>query len=862
MPKKVFELAKELGMGPLDLVEDLKSKGITVRNHMSTLSDEDLAKIEQMRQAQESATEEKPKKTTKRKTAAKTTSKTAGVKKRIVVRRKSQEESAPKADETPVETPAVPEVAAETTVPSEGPAPAAAESETAAPEPKTVAKDKIEIRDSLPPMRGLRVVSMPDEKDKKKAEEAKEEKHSGRGNMMSDDGHEDSSSKKRVSGLAAMMGGKVKMVGRAQHLTQKRADEELKNYAALTSIGRPLYTQVRKKKSYLGPTAQTIITEMKDAKKVIELDKGTLLGDLAPKLKVKFADLADRVLDLNLLIKEDDYVGIYLANEIAQLYGHKVKDVSFNEAKVLGKDKKESGDQKAAANLPSRPPVVVIMGHVDHGKTTLLDYIRKAKVAAGEAGGITQHIGAYQVKVKDKLITFLDTPGHAAFSNIRQRGAKATDIAVLVVAADDGVMPQTVESIRFCQQAGVPIIVAVNKIDKENVNPERVKQQLTEYNLVAEEWGGDVQFVPLSALTGQGVDNLLESILLQAEMLELKASHKGNAEGVIIEAKLENGRGPVVTALIQTGTLQKGDGLVVGETFGRARSLTDFMGRDIKSAGPSTPVQILGLEKVPFPGEILNVVKNEREAKKIVDHRILERKEAVNQPAKKVVSLEDFFASNQNTEDKLKTLSLIVRSDVQGSYEAIKSAAEALGNDEVNTRVIGGGVGPINDNDVNLAVSAKAVILGFNMRPSTSARRLAEARGIEIRTYSIIYELLDDVKKALEGLLEPVKREHYIGRVEVRETFNLPKVGTIAGCLAVDGKIQRGCQVRLLRDGKIIYDGKLASLKRFKDDVKEVTTGFECGMALENFNDIKIGDTVEAYQIEILKRTLDAPENL
>ena len=674
---------------------------------------------------------------------------------------------------------------------------------------------------------------------------------------MADEGHEDSSSKKRVSGLAAMMGGKVKMVGRGQHLTQQRADEELKNYAALTSIGRPLYTQVRKKKSYLGPTAQTIITEMKEAKKVIELDKGTLLGDLAPKLKVKFADLADRVLDLNLLIKEDDYVGIYLANEIAQLYGHKVKDVSFDEAQVLGKK-----EAPATSDAPARPPVVVIMGHVDHGKTTLLDYIRQAKVAAGEAGGITQHIGAYQVKVKDKIITFLDTPGHAAFSNIRQRGANATDIAVLVVAADDGVMPQTVESIRFCQQAKVPIIVAVNKIDKENVNPDRVKQQLTEYNIVAEDWGGDVQFVPLSALTGQGVDNLLESIVLQAEMLELKAPTKGNAEGVIIEAKLENGRGPVVTALVQKGTLHKGDGLVVGETFGRARSLTDFMGRDLKSAGPSTPVQILGLEKVPFPGEILNVVKNEREAKKIVDHRILERKEAENVPAKKMVSLEDFFASNQDSEEKVKTLSLIVRSDVQGSYEAIKSAAEALGNDEVNARVIGGGVGPINDNDVNLAISAKAVILGFNMRPSTTARRLAETRGIEIRTYSIIYELLDDVKNALEGLLEPIKREHYIGRVEVRETFNLPKVGMIAGCLAVDGKIQRGCQVRLLRDGKIIYDGKLASLKRFKDDVKEVATGFECGMALENFNDIKVGDTIEAYQIEILKRSLDTAEHL
>ncbi len=433
-----------------------------------------------------------------------------------------------------------------------------------------------------------------------------------------------------------------------------------------------------------------------------------------------------------------------------------------------------------------------------------------------------------------------------------------TDIVVLVVAADDGVMPQTVESIKFCKNAGVPIIVAVNKIDKPAANPDKVKQGLMEYNLLPEDWGGETQYAHVSALTGEGVDGLLEAIQLQAEIMDLRENPNGPAEGVVIESKVEVGRGPVATILVQKGTLSKGDAIVVGETSGRARSLMDFSGKMLNSAGPSTPVQILGLETVPSPGDILNVVKNEREASKIVDNRINERKAMANTSIEaKKVSLEDFFSSAQNnSEAEKKILNLIIRSDVQGSYEAIVTAVERLGNDEVSVSVIGGGVGAITDNDVNLAASSKGFILGFNMRPVTSARRLAEEKGVDVKTYSIIYELINDVTLALEGMLTPERVEKYIGRAQVRETFSIPKVGTIAGTAVVDGKIERGCNIRLLREGKIVYDGKLTTLKRFKDEVKEVKNGYECGMSLENFNDVKIEDIIEAYIMEEKKRTL------
>ena len=655
--------------------------------------------------------------------------------------------------------------------------------------------------------------------------------------------------KKRMGDLAAAMGKKAG--GGKKDITMLRAEEELKFASGL--VGKTIYTPAKKKKIYSGPTQRTVITEVKESKRVVTINGVTTAEELAHKLSQKFDVFANKMLEINLLVRPEDYIGLKLANQIAALYNYRVEDKAFSEEAVLNTVPDED-----KSDFPTRNPIITIMGHVDHGKTSLLDYIRKAKVASGEAGGITQHIGAYSVPVKNTLLTFLDTPGHAAFAAMRQRGANVTDVVVLVVAADDGVMPQTVESIKFCKNAGVPVIVAVNKIDKPSANPDKVKQGLMEFGLLPEDWGGETQYVHVSALTGAGVDNLLEAIQLQAEIMDLRENAKGPAEGVVIESKIEVGRGPVATVLVQKGTLSKGDAIVVGETSGRARSLMDFSGKMVNSAGPSTPVQILGLETVPSPGDILNVVKNEREAIKIVENRINDRKAMANASVEeKKVSLEDFFATAQNnSEAEKKVLKLIVRSDVQGSFEAIRTAVEQLGNSEVSVEVIAGGVGAITDNDVNLAASTKGFILGFNMRPVTTARRIAEEKGVDIKTYSIIYELINDVTMALEGMLTPERIEKYIGRAQVKETFSIPKIGTIAGTSVIDGKIERGCNIRLLRDGKIIYDGRLSTLKRFKDEVKEVKNGYECGMALENFNDIRNEDLIEAYIMEEKKRTL------
>jgi translation initiation factor IF-2 len=620
---------------------------------------------------------------------------------------------------------------------------------------------------------------------------------------------------------------------------------------------------VGRKKAFSGHANQTIRTEVKENKRVLDLHKGATCEDLAYKLKVKFSELADKVLKLNLLIKPTDFIGMQLAAEIAALFDYRVEDVAFDEKKIIDQDvpteSKNDGEatvKKSDSTIPVRPPIVTIMGHVDHGKTTLLDTIRKAKVAQGEAGGITQHIGAYTVKVEDKIITFLDTPGHEAFASMRQRGANVTDVVVLVVAADDGVMPQTRESIKFCKIANVPLIIAVNKMDKEGVNPDKIKQALMEFEITPEEWGGDTQFVPISALKGTGIDNLLEAISLQADVMELRANNKGACEGIVIESKIEMGRGPVATILVQKGTLNKGDSIVVGECYGRARSLLDHNGANIDEAGPSIPVQVLGLDNPPTPGDVVNVVKNEREAKKIVDNRIAERKELAAQPEKAKMSLEDFFANSGQPDEEIKKLNLIIRTDVNGSYEAIKQSLEALSNSEVQVKLIGGGVGAINDNDVMMATGSSAYIIGFNMRPVTSARRMAEEKGVDIKNYSIIYDLINDIKLAAEGLLESETFEKYLGRAEVRETFVVPKIGTIAGSAVIDGKILRGCKIRLLREGKIIFDGKLSSLKRFKDDAKEVASGYECGIGLEGYNDIRVNDIFEAYMMEEKKRTL------
>lgn len=504
-------------------------------------------------------------------------------------------------------------------------------------------------------------------------------------------------------------------------------------------------------------------------------------------------------------------------------------------------------------SLVPRPPVVTVMGHVDHGKTSLLDAIRETNVTATEAGGITQHIGAYQVTVKGKKITFLDTPGHEAFTAMRARGAEATDIAVLVVAADDGVMPQTVEAINHCRAANVPIIVAVNKMDKPTANIERIKQQLSEHGLIPEEWGGDTIFVPVSAKMKQGIDQLLEMILLVAEINDLKANPNRLARGVVIEAELDKGRGSVATVLVQKGTLRVGDNIVIGSVYGKVRAMFDDKGRRVKEALPSTPVEVLGLSAVPDPGDIFDVVADEKLAKEIATQREIARKEKEYKEASKM-RLEDLF-KQMNTEG-MQELNLVLKSDVHGSAEALSQALLRLSTDEVKVNVIHNGVGAISEADIMLAAASNAIVIGFNVRPDGNARRAAEQEKVEIRSYRVIYDVIEDIKAAMSGLLEPELKEVFLGQVEVRAVFKVPRVGNIAGGYVLEGRITNKSNVRVVRNGVVIHEGRLHSLKRFKDDVKEVPQGYECGIGIENFNDIKEGDIIEAFEVQEVKREL------
>ena len=492
-------------------------------------------------------------------------------------------------------------------------------------------------------------------------------------------------------------------------------------------------------------------------------------------------------------------------------------------------------------------PVVVVMGHVDHGKTSLLDYIRNAHVAAGEAGGITQHIGAYQVNVQGKTITFLDTPGHEAFTAMRARGAMITDVAILVVAADDGIMPQTVESINHAKAANIPIIVAINKMDKPEANPERIKEQLTKYELVPEEWGGETIICPISAKTGEGIDNLLEMVNLTAEMQELKANPNRSAHGAVIEARLDKGRGPVATLLVQNGTLKQGDVIIAGTAVGRVRAMTSAKGEKLTEAGPSVPVEIIGMGEVPGAGDDFHAVADERMARELVEQRKHEQKMAASAPVGKV-SLEDLFS--QIKQGEMKDLNIIVKADVQGSAEAVKASLEKLSNEEVRVRVIHCAVGAISESDVMLATTSNAIIVGFNVRPDNNAKESAARNNVDMRMYRVIYDCINEIETAMKGMLAPKFKEVELGQAEVRNVFRITGVGMVAGCYVTNGKMQRGAQMRLLRDNIVIYDGAIASLQRFKDSVKEVAQGYECGITFEKFQDIKEGDVIEAYLME------------
>ena len=628
--------------------------------------------------------------------------------------------------------------------------------------------------------------------------------------------------------------------------------DDLFKYDEYVEVKRPKITKKKKanqKKSKNDKSdriANVPVKEDKDAAIVYYSDELTV-GDLAERLGKSTGEIVKQLLMLGMMATVNQTLDRETVELLAEEAGFEVKDKIFTDVTEFEKIVIEDSEE----DLEKRPPVVTIMGHVDHGKTTLLDAIRNSRVVTGEAGGITQHIGAYQVNHGGSVITFLDTPGHAAFTSMRARGAQVTDICVLVVASDDGVMPQTKEAINHAKAAGVPIIVAINKMDKPTANPERVMQELLEFSLVPEDWGGDTIYVKLSALQGEGIDDLLEMINLVSEMNEYKANPKRLATGTVIEAKLDKGRGPVATLLVENGTLRIGDAIVVGNTHGRVRAMVNDLNQRIEAAGPSTPIEITGLNDVPQAGDRFMVFPSEKEARQIADQRTANARELGNKPGK-AVSLDDLFSQIQ--EGEMKELNVIIKGDVQGSVEALSGSLQKIDVEGVKINIIRASVGTITETDVTLAAASGAIIIGFNVRPSSTTRQQAANEGVDIRLHSIIYKVIEEIEAAMKGMLDPIFEEKVTGQLEVRQTFKVSKVGTIAGCYVTDGSVSRNASVRVIRDGIVVFEGELGSLKRFKDEVKEVNYGYECGITIEHYNDIKEGDIIEAYVMEEVKR--------
>jgi translation initiation factor IF-2 len=628
--------------------------------------------------------------------------------------------------------------------------------------------------------------------------------------------------------------------------SQVKVDDFLSNESdgSFVSMGSRKVLQAVSRQDFTQPT-ERIVHE-------VALGESITVADLAQQMAIKAKVVVKELMKLGEMATINQSIDQETAVLLIEELGHSYRLVSDNELEeaLIAELTEQSSDDNVD---PARPPVVTVMGHVDHGKTSLLDYIRESKVASGEAGGITQHIGAYHVETNNGVISFLDTPGHAAFTAMRARGAKCTDIVVLVVAADDGVMPQTIEAVQHAKAAGVPLVIAVNKMDKEAADPERVKNELVAQEVVPEEWGGDTQFIPVSAHTGEGVDKLLDALSLQAEMLELTAPVEGPAKGVVVESRLDKGRGNIASILVQEGTLLNGDYVLAGMQFGRVRNMSDERGELIETAGPSIPVEILGLDGTPNAGDDVIVVKDERKAREVVDMRRQKERE-VKFSRQQKANLDNIFASFESAE--VKTLNVLVKADVRGSVEAIISALDDIGNDEVKVNVISGGVGAIAEADINLAATTSAVIFGFNVRADATARAAAEKESLEIRYYSIIYNLLDDVKDALSGMLAPEMREEILGTAEVRDVFKSPKFGLVAGCMVVEGSVSRSKQIRVLRENIVIHEGELDSLRRFKDDVSEVRSGTECGIGVKDYTDVKAGDRIEVFDIQKVARSL------
>jgi translation initiation factor IF-2 len=815
--------ADQIGIPPDTLLRQLEAAGLSAKQADDALTDEEKEKLFHYLRASHGATDEgaaKKKITLKRKSTSQVVqstrtgaSRTVQVevrKKRTFIKRSTIEETPSAAEEAPVEELEAVAAAVQAETPVAAHAPVVAESAAPAPVVAPPVPSKVEL---------VTPVAKPAVPAKPSPAPAKEVKKPHKGK------------KERLQKLEERERGEL-------HLA---AGKKLRRKVRMVA-NKPVVTSVTGQHGFERPTAP-IVHE-------VALPETVTVAELAQKMSIKAVEVIKVLMQMGTMVTINQVLDRDTATLVVEEMGHVVKEARPESPETL----LAWPTAEAAGEAEPRPPVVTVMGHVDHGKTSLLDYIRKAKVASGEAGGITQHIGAYHVETPKGVVTFLDTPGHEAFTAMRARGAKATDIVILVVAADDGVMPQTIEAVHHARNAKVPLVIAVNKIDKPEAQPDRVRQELTKHEVVAEEWGGNEIFVNVSAKTGEGIDKLLESVLLTAEVLELKAPKTGPAAGLVVEARLDKGRGPVVTVLVQRGTLRKGDVILAGREFGRVRAMSDEKGHTVKEAGPSIPVEVQGLSGVPNAGEEVMVVESERKAREIALYRQGKFKD-VQLARQQAAKLSDVFEQLKESEEA-KPLNLIIKADVQGSIEALTVSLEKLSTPEVRVKVIHGMVGGITESDVNLAVASSAIIIGFNVRADSTARKLIEHQGVDVHYYNVIYTAVDEVKAAMTGMLKPQFKEQLLGLAEVRDVFRSPKMGAVAGCYVVEGVVRRNRPIRVLRDNVVIFEGELESLRRFKDDAGEVKAGLECGIAVKNYNDVKVGDHIEVFEKVEVARTL------
>jgi translation initiation factor IF-2 len=806
---RAYKLAEELGIDRAELVEKAKAFGVELKTAMSSLDEEEAAQLRQRIGGGSSSSE----------VVEKTVEAEGG--RKVIRRRRRMKVEVPEPEPTPAPVAAEPVAT-----------PAPVESEPAEPGLESVGE----------------VASEPGSQEPQPAAPAAAAPSGAAAGQPARPGAQPD----------AAPPGKGKQRKRVREVVNLREQEQIaRQVSGRTVVRRPvsvdpraLQSPRRKRRDAPARPQPAAVAAPKQEKRVVRIEGSISVGELARQLGQKAPQVQAKLMALGTMASVNQAVGMDTARSVAEEFGYEIQDVGFREEEVLG---------TAAATPPEklepRPPVITVMGHVDHGKTSILDALRKTDVVAGEAGGITQHIGAYQVTVGGDKLTFIDTPGHAAFTTMRARGAAVTDIVVLVVAASEGIMPQTVEAIAHAKAASVPIVVAVNKCDLPGADPQQTRQRLMEHELVPEEFGGDTICVETSATKGTGLDKLLEMLKLQSEVQELKADPSGRAHGVVLEAQLDKGRGPVATVLVKAGTLRRGDIVVAGTEYGRVRAMQDERGQQIEEAGPSFPAQLIGLSGVPEAGQAFHVVQNERGAKEVISHREGERRMANIEPARPRRSLEELFAAAEG--EGPKELNVVIKADVQGSVEALRDAIRKLSTDSVSVNVIHSGVGAVSETDVMLAHASDAIIVGFHVRPDPSARRIAEKQGVDVRLYQVIYEATDELRAAMAGLLPPTREEKELGRAEVRQTFTIPKAGTIAGCYVTEGTIRRNGLARLVRDGVQIYSGKVGSLRRFKDDVREVQGSFECGIGIEGYNDLKVGDVIEVFEIEEKPATLE-----